>query len=85
MEWKCTKCGQCCKHVGIVPGFERMAMPDGSCMFLTPDNLCEIYDRRPKICNVATVYHELYEGRISEEEFYRMTQEACEKLQKGIV
>lgn len=57
------------------------AKPDGSCKFLTEDNLCEIYEQRPPICNVAWVYENFFKDSVSEAEFYARTQEACDKLQ----
>lgn len=56
------------------------AKPDGSCKFLTEDNLCQIYERRPPICNVAWVYENFFKDKVSEDEFYARTQEACDKL-----
>ena len=63
----------------------HMARPDGSCHFLTPDNLCGIYERRPLICNVARVYAEYFSDTMTEERFYEITEEACEKLRNEIV
>lgn len=59
----------------------QYAKEDGSCKFLCEDNLCEIYEHRPPICNVAWVYEHYFKGMVSEDEFYAKTQEACDKLQ----
>lgn len=79
MGWICTKCGNCCRHVGDVPSMASYARPDGSCKFLE-NNICTIYENRPPICNVAWVYEHFFKGKVSEEEFYQKTEEACEKL-----
>lgn len=80
-RWVCTKCGQCCRHVGEVPSMKEYAKDDGTCKFLGEDNLCMIYDKRPPICNVAWVYENFFKDKVSEDEFYARTQEACDKLQ----
>ena len=46
-EMKCFKCGTCC----IAPDISTLNKPIGvRCKFLTPDNLCSIYERRPQVC-----------------------------------
>lgn len=60
---------------------KEYAKEDGSCKFLTEDNLCQIYERRPPICNVAWVYENFFKDKVSEDEFYARTQDACDKLQ----
>ena len=53
MEFECSKCGACCRKAaesGLVP------TKDGHCIYLTPDNQCEIYTTRPTICNIAATY-----------------------------
>lgn len=79
MAWVCTKCGKCCQQVGKVPSMAGYANPDGSCKFLK-DNLCSIYEHRPPVCNVAWIYENFFKGKVTEEEFYAKTEEACEKL-----
>lgn len=80
MRWVCTKCGNCCRHVGEVPSMAGYAKEDGSCKFLTDDNLCQIYEQRPPICNIAWVFENYFKGKVSEAEFYDRTEEACVKL-----
>lgn len=79
MGWICTKCGNCCRHVGEVPSMAGFAKDDGSCKFLE-NNICTIYEHRPPICNVAWVYEHFFKGTVTEEEFYAKTEEACGKL-----
>jgi Fe-S-cluster containining protein len=48
IKWACVKCGCCCffagKHLNMDRGY-------GACIHLTKDNLCDIYETRPDICN----------------------------------
>ena len=81
MAWVCTKCGECCRHIGNIPALAGYALEDGSCRFLE-GNLCSIYDRRPTVCNVGKIYEEFFRGKVSEEEFYEKNAEACQELQK---
>ena len=48
--WKCSKCAACCKVAGK---FEKDFYngKNMECKYLK-DNLCSIYDKRPKICRV---------------------------------
>ncbi|MCA1828370.1 MAG: YkgJ family cysteine cluster protein [Myxococcales bacterium] len=44
---QCTKCGACC----VAPDISSLGKPLGiRCTHLTDDNLCGIYERRPRIC-----------------------------------
>ena len=58
---------------------------DGACLYLTKDNLCEIYDTRPELCNVKTMYkRKLEDGDISrntkEVDYYKDSTKACHIL-----
>ncbi len=47
MKIECVKCGTCC----IAPDISTLNKPiDVRCRYLTDDNLCSIYERRPKVC-----------------------------------
>ena len=85
MSWVCTKCGECCRHIGHIPSMKGYAGEDGACKFLGEDNLCTIYEKRPPVCNVAKVYETFFKDKVPEEIFYEKTAEACRLLQKGIV
>jgi hypothetical protein len=44
---ECTCCGACC----VAPDIAALDKPLGMrCPHLTEDNLCGIYDRRPRVC-----------------------------------
>lgn len=82
-EFLCSQCGACCiiaGQTGMMP-----ARRDGACIYLTKDNLCEIYDKRPELCNVKTQYsRKLEDGEInknmSELDYYKDSTKACHIL-----
>uniref|UniRef100_A0A6M3L4T4 Putative zinc-or iron-chelating protein n=1 Tax=viral metagenome TaxID=1070528 RepID=A0A6M3L4T4_9ZZZZ len=65
LKFNCEKCGSCCKAVG--------------CELLTKNNLCSIYEDRPDICRVDTMY-EAIGGGLDRQQFYKLQKEACVKL-----
>ena len=78
--FKCDKCGLCCKQVGKFPFMRDYNRGDGTCKFLTDDNTCSIYERRPPICNTELLYERIYSRVMTREEFDRMNTAVCEKL-----
>lgn len=55
---------------------------DGACVFLSKDNLCEIYDTRPELCSVKKMYHKkIAAGKLSSDiteiDYYKMSTVAC--------
>ena len=82
-EFLCSKCGACCRIAG-----EQGFMPqrgDGACLYLTEENLCEIYDKRPELCNVKTMYNKkIEEGKlpseITEIDYYMMSTALCHEM-----
>jgi Fe-S-cluster containining protein len=65
------------KKVPALADFDR---GDGVCIHLREDNLCEIYDHRPEICNVDLMYGKYFSKKYSLDEFYAMNQKACDAL-----
>lgn len=55
-------------------------MGDGVCIHLTDDNLCDIYENRPDICNVEKMYETLYKSMMSKEEYEKKNMEGCRML-----
>jgi uncharacterized protein len=68
MEFKCEKCGLCCKKV--------------NCMYLTEENLCSIYEKRPLVCNVDKGYEAFFSKVMSKEEFNKLNRKICITLQE---
>jgi len=56
MTFPCTQCGACCRQTTALKilGFETKR--DGSCKYLTPENKCSIYERRPRVCRIQSNY-----------------------------
>ena len=56
MTFPCSSCGACCRVAFMVPEHlrEGVIVPDetGKCVHLKPDNSCDIYETRPKVCRV---------------------------------
>jgi Fe-S-cluster containining protein len=80
MEFECSKCGFCCKRVGlIIPELNR---GDGVCRKLSEDNLCTIYEERPLICNIGALYEKCFSNMVTREEFFSFTHKCCKALQE---
>lgn len=54
---------------------------DGICLFLSDDNKCQIYDKRPLICNTDAVY-ERYFSHLPREEYDKLNKSSCDKLKQ---
>ena len=50
-------------------------------MHLTDDNLCEIYDHRPFVCNLDEIYNKFFKGRMDKKKFYEIATHTCKILQ----
>jgi len=77
-SYNCTECGECCKHVA---GFLDTKPGTDECIFLV-DNLCSIYEFRPEICRVDTIYHKYFSGT-EYKDFHNYTAEACNTMIRG--
>lgn len=80
MSFECTKCGECCKRVGLFPFMRKYDRGDGACIHLTEDNLCDIYEERPDICNTDKLFQRIYSRTMSREEYDRMNMDACRAM-----
>jgi hypothetical protein len=79
MKFPCSKCGACCRKIGEI--YPELEGPDGSCIYLSSDNLCTIYPNRPLLCNVDKFYEECLKDRMSKEEYYELNLKGCKNLQ----
>ena len=82
MVFPCVQCGLCCCHVDIVPELQNYNRGDGVCCHLK-DNMCEIYEQRPEICNVQAMYKSKYRAIMDEKTFIKENLNACMKLAEG--
>ena len=55
---------------------------DGACGYLGEDDLCMIYETRPIVCRIDEL-HQLTHPRLSEQEYYQMTADFCNKLMES--
>ena len=81
MKFTCDRCGLCCRMLAYVPQLAAFDRGDGACRHLTNDNLCEIYDSRPDICNVEKMYP-AFASEMSKDEYYQRMTESCIHLKK---
>lgn len=77
--FNCLKCGECCRHIDLVPELSDFDRGDGVCKHLS-GNLCSIYEHRPDICNVEVMYHKVYSKKYTKQEFLKINEEMCKRL-----
>jgi Fe-S-cluster containining protein len=81
-KFNCTKCGACCR---LVPDellkFHKLPRAEnGGCGHLLSDNTCGIYNERPDICNVQTMYYKFHHENISLEDYFKLSEDSCKLL-----
>ena len=77
--FNCTKCGLCCQHVS------HLGLPNvnGVCVNCEPfTRSCSIYQTRPLVCRIDEGYEAVFKNEMTKEDFYRINEEACRKLQE---
>ena len=79
--YKCERCGDCCRHVDLIEAMKIFDRGDGVCKHLTADNLCEIYNERPTLCNSEYLYENFYSD-MTVEEFHQTMQELCNEIRR---
>ena len=84
MNYKCEKCGCCCKNIYVFDSLFEFKKDLGWCIHLTADNLCNIYDTRPLICNVSEMYNKHFKDDFTESEFIEINKAVCRRLQERI-
>ena len=78
----CLHCGDCCTRFSIA----EINKPQGvRCQYLTEENLCSIYDKRPDVCykhdypfRVCPIGYEKTKGKLPKD-----IQEKIDKIIKG--
>ena len=81
VKFPCEKCGECCRHISGIPELAEYDRGDGVCVHLK-GVLCEIYDHRPDICNVETMFRKVFSKLMTREEFFAKNLDACKVLMK---
>ncbi len=77
----CSMCGECCRHINLIPELTEFDNGSGVCIYLQ-GNLCSIYENRPDICNVDVMYEKKFKTKYTKEEFYKVNQDACKEIMK---
>lgn len=80
MKFECKKCGQCCKNIGKTGLLKEFENENGECIHLTNDNLCDIYENRPDVCNVKKMYELFFHNYMTAEEYIRLNENECKIL-----
>ena len=81
-EFKCDKCGCCCKNVSSVPEAMFLDRGDGICKYYNEKTrLCLIEDFKPDICRVDKMYKK-YKDKMSWDEYLELNYKACEELKE---
>lgn len=79
-KFPCIECGLCCMHVKGIEHLRRWTDNSGKCKYLKSDNLCQIYQHRPLLCNVEKSYDEIYYKKMSKKDFYLVNLQICIEL-----
>ena len=57
MNFPCSVCGACCRHISNIPELRSFDLGNGVCKELDPkSNKCKIYDNRPLVCRIDEMY-----------------------------
>ena len=81
-EFKCNRCGCCCKNIGYVEEASHLDRGDGVCKYYSDDKkMCTIYDFRPDICRVDKMYKR-FKDKMSYDEYLDLSYESCEQLRE---
>lgn len=81
-EFKCSKCGCCCRSIKYYEPAEHLDRGDGVCKYYDEKTkLCTIYDFRPDICKVDKMYR-LFKDKMTWNEYIDFNYDSCEKLRE---
>lgn len=79
IKFLCTSCGACCRlagKLGLMPSNK-----DGSCIHLGKDNKCKIYENRPDVCNVETMWKR--SNVVNKVDYFKFSNSLCNELIKN--
>jgi Fe-S-cluster containining protein len=79
MTFPCAKCGLCCRTLKSISALAKFDRGDDVCRHLK-NNLCEIYDIRPMVCNVGKMFEWYFKSVITEKQFILENLKVCIKL-----
>lgn len=77
----CERCGKCCCSLKKSALYASLDRGDGVCQYYNETTrLCNIYEKRPTLCNVDVYYDKYLQGTMSRDEYYDMNYRICEAL-----
>lgn len=80
MAFPCTKCGACCRRVGMYfPNWQWLKDDGKTCAKLADDGTCTIYADRPKECRIDTLAEEW--GVTDMHSWYQWHADKCNEAQ----
>lgn len=83
-NFSCEKCGLCCQGVARSQETVFLDRGDGVCKnYDTLTSLCNIYDERPDICRVESLYHKRYSKKYTWDEYVSINLRICHSLQES--
>lgn len=78
----CTMCGLCCQNISEISELKDFDLGNGVCKhFDYNTRKCLMYEKRPDICQVETMYEKLFYRYVSKEVFYMENARVCNSLQ----
>lgn len=78
--FKCSQCGECCRHLDKSELYKDLDRGDGICRYLN-GSLCSIYESRPLLCRIDESYYAYFSEIYTKDEYYRLNEQACKILQ----
>lgn len=81
-NFPCIKCGLCCYKVGEVEAMKFFLDDErGCCKYLDEmTKMCTIYNERPLLCSVSSMYDIFFSSNMREEEFIQLNLSVCYQL-----
>jgi len=83
LTFPCTGCGLCCQNIATIKELKDFDLGTGVCKYFDSINhSCTIYNNRPQICRVDSMYEAEYNKYFTKEEFYLENAIVCNHLQE---
>lgn len=83
LTFPCTSCGLCCQNISNIEELKDYDLGNGICKhFDILNKNCKIYDDRPNICRVDTMFQLEYKKYFTKEAFYIENAKVCNALQE---
>jgi Fe-S-cluster containining protein len=78
-SFNCDGCGACCRLVPdvLLEAYNLPKSERGGCGYLV-DNKCSIYESRPDVCSVRTMWEKNHRAIMSWDDYCAMTEKICD-------